>query len=172
MKLSSLLFLFSLASLTSLAHGGPSPFDLALQALQDKIEYKFVNIDLLHRALTHSSYSRANNRVLSVFGSNLLATFASLNCLDNDIDVSPLNLSRAIANATDVRRCAAAGLSLGLDMVIRVVATAEISPKSPSIVCGAFRAVLGAVALDSGKLDRAAEVFSTLSSKRSEFLTA
>ncbi|KAK9117076.1 hypothetical protein Sjap_016023 [Stephania japonica] len=162
MKLSPILFLLSLASLSSLAHGRSSPFDLALQSLQAKIEYKFVNIDLLRRAATHSSYSRANNRALSVLGSNLLSTIASLRCLDNNIDATPLDLSRAIVNADSVANCAAVGFSLGLDEVIRVAA-AETDSKSPSIVCGAFRAVLGAVALDSGKLDRAAEVFWALS---------
>ncbi|KAK6920738.1 Ribonuclease III domain, partial [Dillenia turbinata] len=135
-----------------------SPFSTALETLQTQIGYKFQNIGLLRRAMTHSSFSRANNIALGIFGETLISTSFSLQCLDKNVDMSGKDLNDRISEISNVESsCAVDAMRLGLEKVVRV------SPKTnssvPTVVCGAFRAIFGAIALDSGKLDVAGDVF-------------
>lgn len=53
--------------------------------------------------------------------------------------------------------CALDGNRLGLERVIRVSPKTDAS--NSAIVCGGFRAIFGAVAVDSGLVDEAMKVF-------------
>lgn len=53
--------------------------------------------------------------------------------------------------------CALDGNRLGLERVIRVSPKTDAS--NSAIVCGGFRAIFGAVAIDSGMVDEAIKVF-------------
>ncbi|CAN8313332.1 unnamed protein product [Cochlearia groenlandica] len=135
-----------------------SPFATDLVTLQTQIGYKFTNINLLRRAMTHASFSQENNKALSIFGTHIIETSVSLKFLTKDIDISSKALTRLIADVSNVNTsCALDGNRLGLDRMIRV------SPKTDAsnsvIVCGGFRAIFGAVAIDSGMVDEAMKCF-------------
>lgn len=120
--------------------------------------YTFQSNGLLRRAMTHGSFSEENNRALSILGANVIETSLSLRLLKMDIDMSPKELNLRIAEISAVESsCLVDGMRLGLQKVVRV------SPKTNSstspVVCGAFRALFGAIAIDAGKSDDAGKIF-------------
>ncbi|KAF2314699.1 hypothetical protein GH714_030085 [Hevea brasiliensis] len=78
--------------------------------------------------------------------------------LGNDIDISSKELNRLISEISKVETsCAADGMRLGLHKIVRI--SAKTNSTTPSVVCGAFRATFGAIAIDSGKSDVAGSAF-------------
>ncbi|XP_022738316.1 protein NUCLEAR FUSION DEFECTIVE 2-like [Durio zibethinus] len=135
-----------------------SPFSQALETLQKQIGFTFKSIGLLRRAMTHASFSEENNKALSILGSHVIETSVSLRSLEKDIDLSSKELNKLILEISNVESsCAVDGARLGLHKVIRV--SPKTDPSSPTIVCLAFRAVLGAIAVDSGNTDEAVKIF-------------
>ncbi|CAL1367699.1 unnamed protein product [Linum trigynum] len=135
-----------------------SPFASGLEALQNQIGYSFQKVGLLRLAMTHSSYSLENNNALSILGANVIDTAVAVQSLRGDIDISSKTLSDRIAKVSNVdNSCAVDGKRLGIHKVIRVSSKTDSS--TPSVVCGAFRAIFAAIALDSGKVDEAGKVF-------------
>jgi dsRNA-specific ribonuclease len=120
--------------------------------------YTFQSIGLLRRAMTHGSFSEENNRALSILGANVIETFVSLRSLGTDIDISAKELNRRIAEISTVESsCLVDGMRLGLQKVVRV--SPKTNSSTPAVVCGAFRAIFGAIAIDTGKSDDAGKVF-------------
>jgi len=134
-----------------------TPFSAALDALQTKIDYKFESIVLLRRAVTHASFSEENNKALSILGASVIEASLALKSLAKDLDISSKDLNHKILEACNVESCAKEGSQLGLQNVVRV--SPKTDPSTPAVVCGAFRAVIGAIAVDTGKFDDAVRVF-------------
>lgn len=130
--------------------------------------YTFQDVELLRRALTHASYSGENNRALSVLGEKVIEGSVSLQLLSKDIDISPKDLNRVIMDLSSnvVTSCAADGGRLGLQKIIRV--SRKTNSSAPAVVCGAFRAMFGAIAIDKSSLDSAGKVFLTIHGKGME----
>ncbi|XXG55362.1 hypothetical protein AAC387_Pa03g3050 [Persea americana] len=158
----SFFFLFSLLQ----AHGDEIPtvgstlsssFPAALQALQKQIGYQFQTVDLLRRAMTHPSYSRDNNKLLSYLGLRTIQSTASLRLISRDPEMSPKDLDRRITEISREDACAVGATRLGLEKVVRVSAKTDVS--APVVLCGAFRAIFGAVAVDNGTVDAGGDVF-------------
>lgn len=135
-----------------------SPFSTALETLQKQIGYNFQNLGLLRRAMTHASFSEENNRALSVLGAYLIQTSVCLKVLGRDADISSKELNRRISEISNVESsCLVDGLRLGLQKVVRV--SPKVNSSAPPVLCGAFRALFGAIAIDTGKSDDAGKVF-------------
>lgn len=135
-----------------------SPFPAALDTLQKQIGYAFKNVALLRRAMTHASFSEENNKALSILGSHVIEASMSLHSLKKDIDVSSKYLNNLISEISNVESsCAVDGMRLGLEKVVRV--SPKTNSSAPAVVCPAFRAIFGAIALDTGKTDDAGNVF-------------
>ncbi|KAL2515790.1 Protein NUCLEAR FUSION DEFECTIVE 2 [Forsythia ovata] len=135
-----------------------SPFSIALDNLQSQINYIFKSFGLLRRAMTHASYSEENNKALSVLGGRLIEASFALQLLTKNVDISTKDLNRLIVEIDNVENsCAADGTHLGLQKIVRV--SPKTNSTSPSVVCGAFRAIFGAIAVDTGSLDEAGRVF-------------
>lgn len=108
--------------------------------------------------MTHSSFSQENNKALSVLGTSIIETSVSLRYLVDDIDVSTKVLNMKIAEIVNVESsCAVDGMHLGLHTIIRV--SRKTNSTAPAVVCGAFRAIFGAIAIDTGSSDNARTVF-------------
>ncbi|KAJ6748629.1 hypothetical protein OIU79_029684 [Salix purpurea] len=75
-----------------------SPFESALDKLQNQTGYTFKNIGYLRRAMTHPSFSQENNKALSISG------------------IKYLN-RRISENSKGDTSCAADGMRLGLHKV-------------------------------------------------------
>ncbi|KAK9747932.1 hypothetical protein RND81_02G024700 [Saponaria officinalis] len=135
-----------------------SPFPTSLETLQKQINYTFHRISLLRRAMTHASFSEENNRALSILGTSIIETSISLRYLRNDIDISSKSLNNKIAEISNVESsCAVDGMRLGLHKIIRV--SHKTNSTTPAILCGAFRSIFGAIALDNAESNDAETVF-------------
>ncbi|KAK2970901.1 hypothetical protein RJ640_005258, partial [Escallonia rubra] len=122
------------------------------------VSFNFQTIGLLRRAMTHSSFSEENNKALSILGERVIESTVSLKSLTNDIEMSAKELNHLVTKVSNVEAsCAVDGMKLGLQRVVRV--SAKTNSSTPAVVCGAFRAVFGAVAVDSGESDEAGSVF-------------
>ncbi|XP_031492449.1 protein NUCLEAR FUSION DEFECTIVE 2 isoform X1 [Nymphaea colorata] len=132
-----------------------SPFSIALENLQKQIGYEFKDVGILRRAMTHPSFSEENHRALGVAGVYLIQSAVAVRYLSNDPEISGSDLSSKVVKMSDGSACARDALALGLEKVVRV------APKTnaTSAVCGAYRALYGAIALDSGTVDSAVSVF-------------
>ncbi|KAE9610064.1 hypothetical protein Lal_00006619 [Lupinus albus] len=153
-----LLPLFEVQATTILHFKSFSPFSTVLETLQNQLGYSFKNIGFLRRAMTHASFSEENNKAFSILGANLIQTSVSFRSLSKDIDVSSKYLNHQLSQISNVESsCAVDGMRLALHKVVRV------SPKTnssvPSVVCSAFRAIFGAIAIDDGKSDAAGDIF-------------
>ncbi|XP_031119968.1 protein NUCLEAR FUSION DEFECTIVE 2 [Ipomoea triloba] len=135
-----------------------SPFSVALDTLQAQINYTFENVGLLRRAMTHSSYSEENNKALSILGEKVIETSVSMLLLVHNIDTSSSDLNDKISQVSKVETsCAGDGMRLNLQNIVRV--SSNTNSSTPSVVCGAFRAILGAVSLDTESTDSAGKLF-------------
>ncbi|KAK4264318.1 hypothetical protein QN277_025515 [Acacia crassicarpa] len=135
-----------------------SPFSVALETLQKQLGYTFKSIHLLRRAMTHASFSEENNKALSILGANVIETAVSFQSLSKDIDISSKDLNLIIAEISKVESsCTGDASRLGLQKVVRV--SPKTNSSAPSVVCGAFRAIFGAIAIDAANCDAAGKVF-------------
>lgn len=108
--------------------------------------------------MTHPSFSEENNKALSVLGASVIETSVSLTSLSIDIDISPKILNRRIAEISKVEgSCDLDGMQLELHKIVRV--SRKTNSTAPALVCGTFRAIFGAIAIDKGNSDEAARVF-------------
>ncbi|MED6147383.1 ribonuclease III [Stylosanthes scabra] len=108
--------------------------------------------------MTHASFSEENNKALAVFGGNLIETAVSFKLLSKEIDVSASDLNKMISRVSNVdSSCAVDGTRLNLHKVVRVAPNTNAS--APSVVCAAFRAIFGAIAIDTASSDDAGTVF-------------
>ncbi|KAL2321862.1 hypothetical protein Fmac_026241 [Flemingia macrophylla] len=138
-----------------------SPFSTALETLQKQLRYTFTSIDLLRRAMTHPSFSEENNKAFAILGAAVIETSAAFHLLSKDVDLSPKDLNRRLSQITSVESsCAVDGMRLGLHKVVRV--SPKTNSSAPAVVCAAFRAIFGAIAIDAGKSDDAGNVFWSL----------
>uniref|UniRef100_A0A0E0D9P8 RNase III domain-containing protein n=1 Tax=Oryza meridionalis TaxID=40149 RepID=A0A0E0D9P8_9ORYZ len=158
----SLLVVILVAIPSSRSHALPSsssPFDAALATLQNQIAYRFHAPDLLRRAMTHASYSRENGRALAVLGLAASQSAAALRALaaDHDASASASAVSRRARDASGEAACVAAAARVGIPSIVRVAAGTK--PTAPLVVCGALRALIGAVAVDANSTHAAEEVF-------------
>ncbi|PWA78160.1 ribonuclease III domain-containing protein [Artemisia annua] len=127
------------------------------------VYYQFKNRELHLRALTHSSYSKENNKALSILGESIIETFAAMRSLTNDLYKSAREsrdfnkiVKEAVVNKISkeaVEDCALSGKKLRLHEKVMVSSSTDAS--NPSVVCGAFKSMVGATALDSGEPDKA-----------------
>ncbi|KAL7098585.1 hypothetical protein ACP275_09G026500 [Erythranthe tilingii] len=135
-----------------------TPFSISLVTLQNQINYTFNNVGLLRRAMTHASFSEENNKALSILGASVIETFVALKSLTKDVDISAKDLNVAIADVAKIdSSCNADGTRLGLQNIVRV--SHKTDATAPAVVCGAFRAVCGAVAVDAGSSDVAGRIY-------------
>ncbi|KAK2409091.1 protein NUCLEAR FUSION DEFECTIVE [Trifolium repens] len=136
-----------------------SPLSSDLETLQEKLGYNFTSSNLLIRAITHASFSQENNKAFSIAGATIIETTVSFNVLSKDVDISAKELNRVLSLNSNVESsCAVDGMLLGLSKVVRV--SSKTNSSSTAVLCGAFRSIFAAIAIDSGKLDTAGNAFS------------
>ena len=123
-----------------------------LMALQERLQHKFLNPELLDRALTHRSFSADHNERLEFLGDAVLnLTVADL--LFERLSALPEgDLSRVRANLVKQDTLHQLALDIGLPGALRLGEGEARSGghKRPSILADALEAVIGAVYLDAG----------------------
>ena len=125
-----------------------------MDKLEKKLGYKFSDISLLQKALTHRSVSKNNNERLEFLGDSVLGCIISeeLYRLHSDIDEGQLSRLRSHL----VRGKTLANLSKKLNISENLtLGQGELKSggfRRESILADAFEAILGAIFLDSDYL--------------------
>lgn len=123
-----------------------------LSILQERLQHRFSNPQLLERALTHRSFSADHNERLEFLGDSVL-NLAVAALLYDRLKAQPEgDLSRVRANLVRQETLHQLALGLGLSEAIRLGEGEARSGgnKRPSILADALEAVIGAVQLDAG----------------------
>jgi ribonuclease III len=139
-----------------------------ISQLMNKIDYQFKDIEWLHRALIHRSYSSGtNNERLEFLGDSVLSTVISQELFLRDREIKEGRLSRMRAALVNGDILAELGESLGLHYYIRL-GTGELKSGGryrKSIIADAFEALIGAIYIDSGILEAQKFVLSQYTEK-------
>lgn len=136
---------------------------MELDGFGQRIGYRFTDIDLLRRALTHRSYGSTHNERLEFLGDSVLNCVISLELFARFPELSEGQLSRLRANIVNDQALAAAakGLEFGSQLRLGEGELKSGGAGRTSILAGALEALVGAVFLDGG-IDRAREVVRAL----------
>lgn len=157
----SFLPIFTLFHLQVASASPPSQaFSSGLEILQNRTGYKFKSVDLLRQAMTHSSYSLDNNHALSLLGLNAMEAAAALSIVGVDPNASPAAVNARIAKISGFDDCVSNGKRLAIESLVRVAK--KTSASSPNVICSAYRAIYGAIAVDAGGLDAASKALWTI----------
>ncbi|MBI1174781.1 MAG: ribonuclease III [Sideroxydans sp.] len=121
-------------------------------ALCSRIGYDFVQPQLLQRALTHRSYSPANNERLEFLGDSVLNCAVARHLYDDYPDLPEGDLSRLRSNLVNQQTLftLAQQLNLGELLLLGEGERKSAGHRRPSILADAMEALFGAVFLDGG----------------------
>ncbi len=128
---------------------GPAP---ALQALQERLGYRYTRADLLRRALTHRSWGAEHNERLEFLGDAVLSLAVSRLLYERHADSDEGDLTRVRAHLVREDSLHRVALGLGLPEVMRL-SEGEArggGAQRPSILADAVEALIGAVFLEGG----------------------
>ncbi len=137
-----------------------------LACLQDRINFKFTDLNLLNKALTHKSYanekskSLKHNERLEFLGDSVLDVLVSDYLVHKYSDFAEGTLSKiraAVVNETCLAKLAKK-IQLGDFLLLGRGEDLSGGRKKPSILADAFEALAGAVFRD-GRLDAASNIF-------------
>jgi ribonuclease-3 len=134
----------------------PSIPDANMTSIQERVGYTFANPELLRLSLTHRSFSGAaaarNNEQFEFLGDAVLALAMSHLLIGRFPDRSEGDLSKIRASLVNETVLARKATELGLGGDLRLGKGEERTGgrQKPSILAGAYEAVLGAVYLDAG----------------------
>jgi ribonuclease-3 len=134
------------------------PTDRDLNAIQERLGYRFREPSLLETALTHRSAAHEDgahdlgNERLEFLGDAVLDLLVSELLMESDRDADEGLLSRARAEAVNTQALAKRALELGLDREVRLGRGEARSGggSKPSILANVFEAVVAAVYRDGG----------------------
>ena len=126
--------------------------DGALSALQDRLQHRFSDAQLLARALTHRSASADHNERLEFLGDSVLNLAVAALLYGRLSNLPEGDLSRVRANLVKQETLHQVAVALDLHQVIRLGEGEARSGgnKRPSILADALEAIIGAVHLDAG----------------------
>jgi ribonuclease-3 len=126
--------------------------DTALQALQQRLGYRFTATALLQRALTHRSWGAGHNERLEFLGDAVLSLAVSSLLYDRFSGSDEGDLTRVRAHLVREDSLHRAALALGLPEVVRLSdgETRGGGAQRPSILADAVEALIGAVFVDGG----------------------
>ncbi len=135
----------------------PKPKRPLLPDLEQRLNYRFRDPSLMKQALTHSSakskrLNPADNQRLEFLGDRVLGLAISELLIERFPDAQEGELSRRLNFLVRSERCAdvAAGLDLGVDIIMDTGEAGAGGRRKESILAGACEAMLGAIFLDGG----------------------
>jgi len=117
-----------------------------------RIGYRFSDIELLRRALTHRSYGASHNERLEFLGDSVLNCVVALELYEKFPQLPEGELSRLRANVVNQQSLATAAQNFAFGSAINL-GDGELrsgGARRPSILADSAEAVIGAVFLDGG----------------------
>lgn len=130
-----------------------------LQEFEDKISYKFNDIEILEKSLTHSSYSnedksynKVNNERLEFLGDAVLSITVSRFIFDKfpDYPEGDLTKLRSQVVCEDTLSLVAANLNVGKYLLLGKGEEASGGRERKSILADAVEAIIAAIYIDGG----------------------
>jgi ribonuclease-3 len=117
-----------------------------------RIGYRFTDIELLRRALTHRSYGASHNERLEFLGDSVLNCVVALELYEKFPLLPEGELSRLRANIVNQQSLATAAqqIALGSELHLGEGELRSGGARRPSILADSAEAVIGAVFLDGG----------------------
>jgi ribonuclease-3 len=122
------------------------------ETLQQRLHYRFADLDLLERALTHRSVGGGNNERLEFLGDGVLNFVIAEEVFRRRPVATEGELSRLRANLVNKPSLASLARDLGLGEQVRL-GTGELKSgghRRDSILADGLEAIFGAVYLDGG----------------------
>ncbi|GLJ28780.1 hypothetical protein SUGI_0567440 [Cryptomeria japonica] len=148
MAFAAQLLTFSALLIISQASSAMEASDAAaIKALQTKIRYQFKDQTLLILAMTHASYSIANNGALNVLGYNIIQAAISLHYVLDNSAIGSGDLHSKISELSNCTVLSKDAFDLQLHDLIKVAP--KVNPKKQIILCGCYRALFGAIGADA-----------------------
>ena len=123
-----------------------------LEAFCQRIGYRFTDIELLRRALTHRSYGAVHNERLEFLGDSVVNCVVALELFEKFPQLDEGELSRLRANIVNQQSLASAAQRLDFGGQLRL-GEGELKSggaRRPSMLADSVEAVVGAVFLDGG----------------------
>lgn len=117
-----------------------------------RIDYRFTDLELLRRALTHRSYSATHYERLEFLGDSVVNCVVALELFNRFSHLSEGDLSRLRANIVNQTSLASAAQQFGFGGELRL-GEGELKSggaRRPSILADSVEAVIGAAFLDGG----------------------
>ena len=122
-----------------------------LKELEGILQYEFKNKDLLHKALTHKSYSENNNEKLEFLGDRVLGLVISKKLLDKYPGEKEGIIDKKFSNLVNKKTCANIANTLNLKKFIYLGASHKNLERSgDKILSDCLEAIVGAIYTDGG----------------------
>jgi ribonuclease-3 len=123
-----------------------------LEGFCRRIGYRFTDIELLRRALTHRSYGASHNERLEFLGDSVLNCVVALELYEKFPQLPEGELSRLRANIVNQQSLAASAqqFAFGNELYLGEGELRSGGARRPSILADSAEAVIGAVFLDGG----------------------
>tara|TARA_Y100000591_G_C21842821_1_gene706771 strand:- start:252 stop:920 length:669 start_codon:yes stop_codon:yes gene_type:complete len=123
-----------------------------IKELEEIINYSFKNKDLLHKALTHKSYSnKINNEKLEFFGDRVLGLIISKELIEKYPEEKEGIIDKKFANLVNKKTCINIAKKLNLKKFIYIGTSHQnLDRFADKISSDCLEAIVGAVYIDGG----------------------
>ena len=124
----------------------------SLKELEEILKYNFKDKDLLHKALTHKSFSSvSNNEKLEFLGDRVLGLIISKELLDKYPNEKEGVIDKKYANLVNKKTCAEIAKNLNLKKFLYLGASHKnLERFADKIISDCLEAIVGAIFLDGG----------------------
>ena len=122
-----------------------------IKEFEDILNYNFKDKSLLHKALTHKSYSLVNNEKLEFLGDRVLGLIISKKLLDKFPNEREGIIDKKFANLVNKKTCINIAKKLNLKKYLYLGASHKnLERSADKIVSDSLEAIVGAIYIDGG----------------------
>ena len=123
----------------------------SIKELENIIKYNFKNKNLLHKALTHKSFSDENNEKLEFLGDRVLGLIISKKLLDKYPQEKEGIIDKKFSNLVNKKTCVSIAKKLNLKKFLYLGSSNKnLNRSADKIVSDCLEALVGAIYLDGG----------------------
>ena len=122
-----------------------------IKEFEDILNYNFKDKSLLHKALTHKSYSLVNNEKLEFLGDRVLGLIISKKLLDKFPNEREGIIDKKFANLVNKKTCINIAKKLNLKKYLYLgTSHKNLERSADKIVSDSLEAIVGAIYIDGG----------------------
>ncbi len=122
-----------------------------IKEFEEILEYNFKNKSLLHRALTHKSFSLDNNEKLEFLGDRVLGLVISKKLLDKFPNEKEGIIDKKFANLVNKKTCVNIAKKLNLKKYLYLGSSHKnLEHSVDKIISDSLEAIVGAIYIDGG----------------------